>query len=76
MAEKMREANGTAKIKGTKIKELGVGRSVLEDEECKRGRTENRVRSRVRPMASGSARRSSIARDGLAGSMRWIGVRV
>lgn len=72
----MREANGTAKIKGTKIKELGVGRSVLEDEECKRGRTENRVRSRVRPIASGSARKSSNASDGLAGSIRRIGVRV
>lgn len=72
----MREANGTAKIKGTNIKELGVGGSVLEDEECKRGRTENRVRSRVRPIASGSARGSSRARDGLAGSMRRIGVRV
>jgi hypothetical protein len=69
--------NGTARMKGTRMSEEGVGRMLRDPGEGWRmGRMENWVRRRVRPMASGRERRSSSASVGRAGSRVRREVRV
>jgi hypothetical protein len=61
-------AKGEARMKGTSMSEVGVGGIGKNLGDCwTKGRTEKRVRSRVRPIASGTARRSSMKRVGLGG---------
>lgn len=77
IVEKTMEANGTVMITGTISKDAGVGgmegvRAVGR----MRGRTENLVRRRERPIASGMASASSSAKLGLDGSSWRSGVLV
>ncbi len=68
-------ANGTARMKGTNKSVVGVfGRT--EEGEWRRGKMENLVKRRVRPIASGRDKRSSLPRVGLEGKKRRRGVRV
>jgi hypothetical protein len=75
VAEKMMDANGTARMKGVSTSEVGVrGREGFGA--CRRGTIEKRVRRSARPIASGMARGSSTARDGRDGRSWRRGVRV
>ena len=68
-------ANGTARMNGVRRSEDGVAGSEV-GRGLRRGTMENRVRRRVRPIASGRERRSSSARVGRRGRRLAKGVRV
>jgi hypothetical protein len=71
------EANGTAKMNGTRRSEAGLGgRDGVKAVGRRRGRMENWVRRSERPIASGMARGSSRPRDGPEGRSCRRGVRV
>lgn len=65
---KARAAYGAARMKGTSMSVAGVEGRAKKLGDCRaRGRTEKRVKSRVRPIASGIDSSSSRVRVGLAG---------
>lgn len=73
--EKTRTAAGTAMMKGTRSRVLGVAGSTLAPSTgCSRGTTVNRVRSKARPIASGMDRTNSTGKLGFAGRSWWSGV--
>lgn len=75
VAEKMMDANGTARMKGVSMSEVGVrGREGFGA--WSRGTIEKRVRRSARPIASGMAIGSSTAREGREGRSWRRGVRV
>lgn len=80
MVENIKEAKGTARMNGTRIRVVGVGGKVAVEgrlgEGWRIGSRPNWIRRRVRPMASGRERRSSSPRVGLEGSSWRSGVRV
>jgi hypothetical protein len=71
------EANGTVRINGTRRRDAGfAGRDGVMAVGRRRGRIENLVRRRERPIASGIASGSSSLRDGPFGRKDKRGVRV
>jgi len=71
------EANGTVRMNGTRRREAGLeGREGVRAVGRSRGRIENLVRRRERPIASGIASGNSSPRDGPVGSRFRRGVRV
>lgn len=70
-------ANGDASMKGTSMSDVGVaGIGKKLGDWLMRGMTEKRVKSSVRPIASGIANMSSESNFGLGGMSRRSGVRV
>ena len=75
--EKTIEANGTVRMNGTRRSEAGLaGSDGVTAVGRRRGRIENLVRRRERPIASGIASGSSSLRDGPLGRSDNNGVRV
>ena len=71
------EANGTVRMNGTRRRDAGfAGNDGVMAVGRRRGRIENLVRRRERPIASGIARGSSSLRDGPFGRKDKRGVRV
>jgi hypothetical protein len=71
------EANGTVKINGTSRRDAGfAGREGVRAVGRRRGRIENLVRRKERPIASGIAKGSSRPREGPFGRREIRGVRV
>jgi hypothetical protein len=75
--EKMMLAKGTARMNGVRRSVDGVGgRELAPGVGWSKGTTENCVRRRARPIASGNESRSSRPSDGCEGRRLMSGVRV